>query len=429
MDSAMPHRPKAPDHPDLKLKPVVVITTCENVSTVLGLVEGLLSEGWRCVAVDDTGGDKTYELLCSIASQPGGELLDVIRHEHPRGKAEALASGFARARSLDASHAITLDPNTPPGPGQIGELWSFAMRHPQSIVLAQRPGDATRCTRSRIATALIRLQCGINIVDPHSSLRVYPLAQLDQLGGKSSRVAFETEMIVRAIRTGIEVTEYQMQGPSESGPERASLYSAIRDTVQSIAMHAVLFSEHPFVVKNVTRWLKRQLLYLPLFGFLLVGALRSGLGPEAQWHPALLTGSALGLVVLVLWRRLGLGYEPVPAACLIFLFVGAGGVLSQGTALYPLIHESYGSLQAIALLLWIAAVCVVLAFTRPAWLLGSDTLPHAGARYHAWGIAGASVTAVFIGLALRSTSAALVGMVPFIVILIAQGVLRRTSRS
>lgn len=208
-----------------------------------------------------------------------------------------------------------------------------------------------------------------------------------------------------------------------------SPFKPLRNKAHRIAAPAVRLSGHPLVIKGVTRWLKRQLLYLPLLAFLVVGALRSDLGPEAQWHPALLIGSALGVVVLVLWRRLGLGYEPVPAACLIFLFVGACGVLSKGTGLYTLIDKSYGSLQAIALLLWIAAVCVTLALLRPAWLLGADTLKHAAARYDAWAMAATSVVAVFIGLALRSVSETLVGMVPFFLILIVQGALRRKNRS
>jgi glycosyltransferase involved in cell wall biosynthesis len=420
---------------DLRLQPVVVIPTYQNGSTVTGIVRQVLKDGWRCIVVDDGSTDQSDESLLQIRSEAGGDRLDVLRHDQNQGKAAALHTGFDHARAFGASHAITLDADGQHDPEQITDLWMHGKAHPEAIVLGERPYEVEGGTpwRSKlgrsVTNTLIRLQCGVRINDSQTGFRVYPLDVLEKLNCTYSRFAFESEIIIRAGRSGVEVTGLPIHSRYFPPEERISHFKPICDSAHSLLMQATMLGSHHRVAWLFSRWFKRQVLYLPLFIFLLIGFSREGLSPEAQWHPAFLFASAAGLLVLLLWRRLGLGYEPVAGACLLFLFGGTFGVLMKGTSVYPLIHNSYGALEEIALLLWVAGVCVVLAVVRPAWLLGLGELPRTSARYDAWALAGVSIAALLIGMSLHSTHAALAGSIPFVLVILAQIVIRRRVQS
>jgi len=420
---------------ELKLQPVVVIPTYQNGSTVTEVVRQVLAGGWRCIVVDDGSTDQSSASLTEMRSEPGGDKLDLLRHERNLGKAAALRTGFDHARRSDASHVITLDADGQHDPDQIADLWTQAQLQPEAIVLGERPYGVEGGTpwRSRlgrsVTNTLIRLQCGVHVNDSQTGFRVYPLRALEKLSCAYSRFAFESEIIIRAGRAGVAVTGVQIRSCYFPAEQRVSHFKPMRDSAHSLLMQAAMLGNHPRGRWLFSRWFKRQVLYLPLFIFLCIGFTREGLSPEAQWHPAFIFASVSGLGVLASWRRLGLGYEPVAAACLLFLFCGTFGVLMKGTRVYPLIHNSYGSLEEIALLLWVAGVCVVLALLRPAWLLGLGALPRDSARYEAWALAGVSIAALLIGLSLHSTHAALAGSVPFVMVILAQILIRRRVQS
>lgn len=425
-----------PNHPDEPmLAPVVVIPSYQNAATVAGIAEAVIKDGWRCIVVNDGSTDRTDEALNELKTKHPSSTLELLTHEVNRGKAAALFTGFAHARTLGATHVITLDADGQHDPQQISELWRTAQQHPEALVLGERPAQVEGGTpwRSmfgrRFSNAMIRAQSGVSVNDSQTGFRVYPLSVIEGLSCRFSRFAFETEIVIRAGRAGMQVVGVPIRSRYFPPDERVSHFKPIRDSLHSVAMQAALLSDGQAILRLLKTWFCRQLLYMPLFAFLLVGALRVGMSPEAQWHPAFIVASGVGLVTLAVWRMMRLGYEPVPAATLLFLFVGSAGILSKGTAFHDLIHHNYFSLKEIALHLWIAAVFITLAVFRPAWLLGDGVLRYPAARYHAYGLAACSVAAVLIGLALQPVSAALAGMVPFILVLIAQGIARRKTNA
>ncbi|MGB0766542.1 MAG: glycosyltransferase family 2 protein [Phycisphaeraceae bacterium] len=415
-------------------RPVVVVPTYENGRTVVDIVRRVLDDGWRCVVVDDGSRDGSHDALTALREAFGGERLDVIKHDRNRGKAAAMQTGFDAA-SAHGTHAITLDADGQHDPEQIALLWDAALADPESIVLGERPWSVEGGTplRSRlgrrVSNALVWLQSGLEVADSQTGFRVYPLAMLERIPCQTARFAFETEILIRAARCGVTTSRVPIRSRYLPRDARVSHFKPLRDSVHSLSMQVGLIREHPLLTRTLRGWLRHQVLYLPLFLFLLIGVVREGLSPEAQWHPAFLAASISGLAVLALWRRLSLGYEPVPAACLIFLFFGTFGVLMKGTGVYEMIHSSYGSLKEVALLLWVAGVCLVLAVVRPAWLLGVGQLPRPSARYGAWLLAGVSVVAAIIAVSLHGAHTALAGAMPFVMVLLAQSLVRRRALS
>ena len=72
----------------------VVVPTFNERATVLSVLERLrhLPFTTQIIVIDDCSDDGTWEALANV------EDIELIRHEHNRGKGAALRSGFARAR-------------------------------------------------------------------------------------------------------------------------------------------------------------------------------------------------------------------------------------------------------------------------------------------------------------------------------------------
>ncbi|MEM8496115.1 MAG: glycosyltransferase family 2 protein, partial [Planctomycetota bacterium] len=410
------------------LRPIAVVPTYQNGRTVVDVVRRVLAGGWPCVVVDDGSTDATGDALDSLVSELAGEqespALHVIRHASNRGKAAALAAGFERARALGFSHAVTLDADGQHDPEQIEALWACAAESPTHLVLGERPwrvegGTPWRSSFGRrFSNTLVAWQSGVEVGDSQTGFRVYPLDALARLGCTFSRFAFETEVLIRAGRAGVPIATVPIRSRYLTGAGRVSHFAPLRDSMHSLWMHAVLLTGNGGLGRSVRGWLRHQLLFLPLFAFLIVGFSRSALDPEPRWHPAFLLGAACSVPALALWRRLRLGYQPLAAASMLFLWLGALGVLSRGTAFYPVIHHSYGQLRELALHLWVAAVCVLFAAFRPGWLHGAGAPSDTATRTDAWRLAVFAVGAVFLGLLLRPINAALAGAVPFVAVLL-----------
>lgn len=416
-------------------RPVVVVPTYQNGGTVGEIARRVLESGWACIVVDDGSTDNTQQALSKLQIDHPDAQLYLEKHAANQGKAAALKTGFERAKKLGYTHAITLDADGQHDPEQIGVLWDASIMHPEHLILGERAeqvegGTPWRSTLGRrVSNQLIHWQSGLRVGDSQTGFRVYPLKTVETLGCTFSRFAFETEVLIRAGRTGINVLMVNIQSRYLPKAERVSHFKPLSDSLHSLAMHASILKGHPGLTRCAGGWLKHQFLYLPLFVFLIVGFSRVELEPEPRWHPAFLTGSVVCLVVIALWRRLHLGYQPLAAASILFLLLGSLGVLSKGTSLYPLIHNSYGQLQELALHLWVAVVCVLLALFRPGWLLGVSRLPETSNRFKPWVIAALAIAAVFLGILLKPTGVALAGMVPFVMVLIIQSTLQHQTQA
>src|SRR5438093_9734147 len=89
-------------NPQLPTRACILIPTYDNGRTLADVVERARETGLDVLVVDDGSGDRTSEILASIAG--------IVVHRHPRnlGKGAALKSGFRLADELGYTHAITL---------------------------------------------------------------------------------------------------------------------------------------------------------------------------------------------------------------------------------------------------------------------------------------------------------------------------------
>src|SRR5579862_1058701 len=127
------------------ISPVIVAPTFNNAGTLPDILGRIARLKLPIIIVNDGSTDATRGILGNMASfeSESAEISTpikpkIINHERNLGKAAAMASGFAAARSAGFTHAITIDTDGQHHPEQITELLWAAKQNPQLIVLGRR---------------------------------------------------------------------------------------------------------------------------------------------------------------------------------------------------------------------------------------------------------------------------------------------------
>jgi glycosyltransferase involved in cell wall biosynthesis len=224
--------------------PVVVAPTFDNARTLAGVVGGIRETGLPLIVVNDGSTDSSGSILRELASGPGGDVV-AISHPTNRGKAAALATGFAAAAEMGCSHAVSIDTDGQLNPASIPALVELARQHPRALILGARQWRIPRCPlRSVVGRAVsgvaVWCQSGRWVSDTQCGLRVYPLELVGRTRCGSGRFAFETEIITRALWAGWPVIETPVDCVYLPPGERVSHFRPWRDTLAGAALHVRL---------------------------------------------------------------------------------------------------------------------------------------------------------------------------------------------
>ena len=233
----------SPRNTAAKVRAVIVAPTFDNAATLAEVLWQLDLIGLDVIVVDDGSTDRTRTLLTQWAVEKGRH--HVVRHPVNAGKAAALHTGFAEARRLGFTHAVSIDTDGQLSPGDVPKLLQIADEHPDAMVLGVRDYAADDYpARSRvgrwISNQLIRLETGRRIADSQCGLRVYPLALVDLIYCRSGHYGFETEIITRAVWAGTDVVESPVSCRYFSGEARVSHFKPVRDSARALALHGRL---------------------------------------------------------------------------------------------------------------------------------------------------------------------------------------------
>jgi uncharacterized protein (DUF2062 family) len=197
------------------------------------------------ILVDDGSSDETPAVAERWAA--GGPDRIVVRHGANLGKAAAILSGFREARARGLSHAITIDTDGQHRPEDLPALRELAAGQPGAIVIGARPARIDGYSWSRrlgraISNALVRLESGVRVHDSQSGMRIYPVEPVLALGCRTSRYAFETEVLVRAGWAGVPVVQTPIRCVYRVPSGRVTHFRPWGDTAASAAMHARLIA-------------------------------------------------------------------------------------------------------------------------------------------------------------------------------------------
>jgi glycosyltransferase involved in cell wall biosynthesis len=183
------------------------------------------------IVVDDGSLDATSEVAAS-----SGAL--VVRHERNRGKGAALRTGLARARSLGALTAVTVDADGQHLPDEAERL-ALHPADPDALVLGVRDlvrDGAPRANRfsNGISNFFLSLFARRSLHDTQCGLRRYPVAATLALGGRDDGYAYEAECVLRAARAGWAIVEVPVRVHYPPENERVTHFHVVKDPARIV---------------------------------------------------------------------------------------------------------------------------------------------------------------------------------------------------
>ena len=238
-----------PDH-----RIVVVAPTYNNADTLRSIVDRILEQWPKLIIVNDGSSDETKIVLAELSASHSEDALIIVHHTENMGKAKALLTGFARARVLDYTHAVTIDTDGQLDPEQIPEMIERSEAAPQAVVIGTRDDQAKDYPpRSRLGRRLtglaIWLETGRRVEDNQCGFRVYPLELFDAVSCRMGRFSFETEIVTRALWAGYDVVSVPVRCRYFTGKDRVSHYRIVRDNLEGIFIHIYLLLRTLFPIR------------------------------------------------------------------------------------------------------------------------------------------------------------------------------------
>ena len=210
----------------------VVIPAYDCAATIEAAVVGARSHRVPVVVVDDGSTDRTAE----IAERAGAAVL---RNERNLGKGASLRRGLRWCAGQGVSHAVSMDGDGQHLANQLPVLFAAAAAQPGAIVIGQRIVDpqsvsANKLFGNRFANRWVEIACKEVIPDTQSGFRVYPVEETQSLGCRAERFAFETEVLIRAVRAELTIVSVPVEVYYPPPAQRTSHYRPWADTVRII---------------------------------------------------------------------------------------------------------------------------------------------------------------------------------------------------
>ncbi len=265
------------------IQPLIIAPTYNNGRMLLDVLRHIGAQRLPVLVVNDGSTDDTADILerwvAASGENPGRQVVtQPINH----GKADALLIGFAKARELGFTHAITIDTDGQLDPTQITDLLMEAEQHPSALIVGDRDKTASDYpSRSRvgrwISNLMVRIESGLKVSDSQCGFRIYPLDLALPIKCHVGRYGYETEILTRYAWAGGEVRHVPVRCIYDVPGGRISHLHPRNDTLRGVAMHLrlLLRSILPTGVKRIdarsprstgTIWFRATRLLVPARG-------------------------------------------------------------------------------------------------------------------------------------------------------------------
>jgi len=210
----------------------VLIPALDCSATVATVVAGALEYVPDVLVIDDGSSDDT----AARARRAGAT---VIAHPQRCGKGVALLTGMRALRERGVTHALTMDADGQHLASQIPILLRALAASPHALMIGARRLDRVeaaplRLFGNRFANRWVEIACGRAIPDTQSGFRIYPLQATLALPLRARHFAFETEVLIRAVRVGLTIESVPVDVYYPPPAEHASHFRPFVDTVRMI---------------------------------------------------------------------------------------------------------------------------------------------------------------------------------------------------
>ncbi len=210
------------------MRTCALIPAFNEASHIGMVVEGAKQHVDTVVVIDDGSSDGT----ANVARAAGAICLESPTN---RGKAAALRTGIAFARTRNFTHIITLDGDGQHLPEDIPAMLKAAQCG-ADLVIGARSFERARMPKaryysntigSRLASALV----GCRIQDSQSGFRLLKLDKLRENSLRSRRYEFEMEVLIKMARSGCCIAHAPVQMVYDDGRARSKM-KPVRDTIR-----------------------------------------------------------------------------------------------------------------------------------------------------------------------------------------------------
>lgn len=215
----------------------IVLPSLDPDEKFVGVVDGLVSSGFRHIIIVDDGSDRDHKEPFEYASQ--FPQCKILVHDVNKGKGRALKDAFLYVSQNfpELEGVITIDGDGQHLIGDIINCGRVMLKNKNKVVLGSRDfnqeGVPVRSVAGNKTTAkLFRLLFGIQINDTQTGLRAIPsqyLADFSQILGE--RFEYETNMLLQMKRSKIDFIEEKIETVYDPD-DYSSHYDGFKDSMK-----------------------------------------------------------------------------------------------------------------------------------------------------------------------------------------------------
>lgn len=222
-----------------RLRCAVIVPFYNNASTVERVLREVLQYAPLIVAVDDGSTDGSRKSAAAV------DGVDLVSYPVNRGKGHALRQGFRYALSKGYDYAITIDADGQHFADDIGNFVLHGFSEKTLLVgerITPSPDKPSGNSKANnISNFWFKAETGVALADTQSGFRLYPLKKINSMHFVCSRYAFEVEVLVRAVWTGITVANIPVKVYYPPAGERVSHFRPLLDFFRISMLNTGLF--------------------------------------------------------------------------------------------------------------------------------------------------------------------------------------------
>jgi glycosyltransferase involved in cell wall biosynthesis len=214
------------------MKTAIIIPAYNAASTLNSLIARVLKFAPKhdIIVIDDGSTDNTAE-----AAKLSG--VEIIIHQHNRGKGATLRSGFELALRKGYEAVVTIDADWQHDPKYIPELTDIFRAGHYDILIGSRRKEFRRMSFARylsnsITTTVVSILAGTKISDSQSGYRIIRTSVLESVKPETSRYQMESELLIKAARQGFKIGSLDITNI----PGSTSHISHLKDTLRFVSM-------------------------------------------------------------------------------------------------------------------------------------------------------------------------------------------------
>jgi glycosyltransferase involved in cell wall biosynthesis len=224
----------------------IVIPVYNHSATIKNVVDKTEKYTSNIVVVDDGSDDADIKQILKESD------IHIITHEKNRGKGAALrtAANFIQQKD-NSAYIITLDADGQHNPEDIDKFIPYITENRDIIILGNRDFSSGNVPEKskfgrKFSNFWIQLETGCKVYDSQSGFRGYPLKLLTDTKCISEHYAFETEILVRGVWSGLKVVNVNISVYYPEKKKRISHFRPLIDNLRISLLHSRLTAERFF---------------------------------------------------------------------------------------------------------------------------------------------------------------------------------------